>query len=126
MRASVCESADWADRRQRQATVCRAKQPENFVRARQIGSGARFQESGVTGFRFGSLTGASLRASCSRIGADPLGDPEHVFEKAGKATMRSGVAALDLETAAGLLAWRLKVRSEFTYDTGGADINVLA
>jgi hypothetical protein len=35
------------------------------------------------------------------IGADPRGDPEHVFDEAAKATMRCGVAALGLAAAAG-------------------------
>jgi hypothetical protein len=49
---------------------------------------------------FSALLNAMLRAPL-HIGADPRGDPEHVFDEAAKATMRCGVAALGLETAAG-------------------------
>ena len=105
--ASRGGSAQPGGGRQRQAAIRRAKEPDQLVRPRQIGSGAGIQESGVTGGLFGSLTGAALRASRCHVGADPLGEGEGVFEEAGEATMRSGKAALGLATAAGLCpGWR--------------------
>jgi hypothetical protein len=98
----------------RQAPVRGTEQPGYFVCSRQIGSGAGFQESGVASFLLGNLTGAGLRASGCHVSADPLGDPEHVFEKAWEATMSGSKAALCLEAAARLSPDRGAVEGQVT------------